>query len=167
MTEPTESSTDIAAGGSTRIVRRTIQVAAEPQAIFDLLANPASHALLDGSGTVRKSVEDRPDRLRLGSRFSMSMMFGVPYRISNEVVEFDEPTSIAWRHVGGHVWRYRLHRVEPGSGIAAPSAEVTEEFDWSPSRAPWALELLRVPARNARSIEATLDRLVAHFASSG
>ncbi len=154
---------------TSRIVSARRIVAAAPQPIFDLLADPASHALLDGSGTVRSSVKERPDRLVLGSKFSMSMVFGVPYRISNEVVEFDEPRSIAWRHIGGHVWRYRLRTLEPDDRAPAASTtestEVTEEFDWNPSRAPWALELLRVPARNARSIEATLDRLVAHFAA--
>ncbi len=41
---------------------------------------------------------------------------------------------------------------------------VTETFDWSTSRAPIALEVMRVPARNKRSIEATLERLAAHLA---
>ena len=57
----------------------------------------------------------------------MSMKKGVPYKITNEVVEFDEPTVIAWRHMGQHVWRYRLRPVDGGT-------EVTEEFDWGVAR---------------------------------
>ncbi len=142
--------------GDQRIESRSRVVPAPAQAIFDLLADPAAHATFDGSGTVRSSQEEAPERLALGSKFGMRMRFGVPYRITNEVVEFDEPALIAWRHLGGHVWRYRLREVEGGT-------EVTEEFDWGRSHAPWVLQLAGYPKRNARSLEATLQRLVDHF----
>jgi hypothetical protein len=90
----------------------------------------------------------------------MSMRMGTPYKITNEVVEFDEPYLIAWRHLGRHVWRYRLRPVDGGT-------EVTEEFDWNDARSRLAIKLIGAPARNARAIEATLDRLVAHFADDG
>ena len=131
-------------------------VPAEPQAIFDLLADPSQHATIDGSGSVRSSAPDAPDRLTLGSKSSMSMKLGLPYKITNEVVEFDEPSLIAWQHMGKHIWRYRLRPVEGGT-------EVTEEFDFRPARSATALKLTGTPKRNAKSIEATLDRLVAHF----
>lgn len=143
--------------GDDRVERRLRFVPAEPQPIFDLLADPAKHALIDGSGTVRGSSSDNPERLELGSKFGMSMKQGVPYKITNEVVEFEEPTLIAWRHMGGHVWRYRLRAVDGGT-------EVTEEFDWGRSRSPRALKLIGVPKRNVKSLEATLDRLAEHFA---
>ncbi len=140
-----------------RIERGIRFVSAEPQAIFDLLADPSQHPVIDGSGTVRAASDDLPDRLALGSKFGMSMKMGVPYSITNEVVEFDEPNLIAWRHTGHHVWRYRLRPVDGGT-------EVTEEFDWGAARVPLALKLIGVPKRNAKAIEATLDRLAAHFA---
>jgi hypothetical protein len=58
--------------------------------------------------------------------------------------------------MGKHVWRYRLRPVEGGT-------EVTEEFDFRPARSATALKLSGAPKRNAKAIEATLDRLVAHF----
>jgi uncharacterized protein YndB with AHSA1/START domain len=140
-----------------RVERATRFVAADPQQIFDLLADPSKHALIDGSGTVQASTSDEPVRLALGSKFGMKMRMGLPYRITNEVVELDEPTLIAWRHMGGHIWRYRLEPVEGGT-------QVTEEFDWRPSRAPWMLRAMQAPTRNRESIEATLDRLAALFA---
>jgi hypothetical protein len=140
-----------------RVERGIRFVAAEPQAIFDLLADPTQHALIDGSGTVRAATGDNPERLSLGAKFSMSMKKGMPYKITNEVVEFDEPTVIAWRHMGRHVWRYRLRPVDGGT-------EVTEEFDWGVARLPAALKLTGVTKKNAQAIEATLDRLAAHFA---
>lgn len=136
-----------------QIVSVTRTVAAPAQDIFDLLATPARHAEIDGSGTVR-GVQDRtPQRLGPGSKFGMEMRIGLPYKILNEVVEFDEPTRIAWRHFGGHVWRYLLEPVDDSS------TRVTEQFDTSGSRAPWALRLIGAPRRNAKSINATLARL--------
>jgi len=154
---PTNDSHDI--GDIDEKVERRIRfVAAEPQAIFDLLADPSKHSLIDGSGTVRGSNDELPDRLELGSKFSMSMKMGVPYKMTNEVVEFEEPALIAWRHMGGHIWRYRLRAVDGGT-------EVTEEFDWRPSRAKTLLRVTGSPKKNAKALDATLDRLAAHFAT--
>lgn len=139
-----------------RIVSRTRLVPATAQDIFDLLADPAAHATFDGSDTVQSSRDENPERLELGSKFGMKMQFGVPYRITNTVVEFDEPTLIAWRHFGGHVWRYLLDGVDGGT-------EVTEQFDWGRSHAPWLLQLAGYPKRHEHSLDATLQRLVDHF----
>ena len=135
-----------------RVVRRSKVVAASAEEIFDLLADPARHPEIDGSGTVKGSHADGPPRLEKGARFGMRMRFGVPYRITSEVVEFDEPHQLAWRHPGGHVWRYRLETVEEGT-------RVTEEFDYRTARAPVVLEWARAPRRNAAAIESTLERL--------
>jgi uncharacterized protein YndB with AHSA1/START domain len=121
--------------------------------IFELLATPARHALIDGSGQVRGVQERTPERLSAGARFGMRMHWGVPYKILNEVVEFEEGRRIAWRHFGGHVWRYVLEPVD------AASTRVTEQFDAGPSRAPVVLRLLRASTRNQRAIEQTLVAL--------
>ena len=142
-----------------KVVRGIRFVPTEPQAIFDLLADPAQHPVIDGSGSVRASTDEAPERLALGSKFSMSMKVGVPYKITNEVVEFDEPSLIAWQHMGKHIWRYRLRAVEGGT-------EVTEEFDYRPARSAAVLKLTGAPKRNAKGIEATLDRLALHFQDS-
>lgn len=139
-----------------RVERGSRLVPAAPEDVFELLSDPASHHLFDGSGSVRGSTDPTPERLTLGSRFGMRMRLGVPYRITNEVVEFDEPRRLAWRHLGGHVWRYVLEPVDGGT-------MVTEEFDWRPARSALAHRLMRAPTRNRESIEATLDRLAAHF----
>lgn len=121
--------------------------------IFELLATPALHPLIDGSGTVADVQERTPVRLSAGARFGMRMDWGLRYKILNEVVEFEEGTRIAWRHFGGHVWRYTLVPVD------ASSTEVIEEFDARDSRAPWLLRLIGAQRRNQRSIEQTLERL--------
>jgi hypothetical protein len=134
-----------------RVVRRSAVVNATPQQIFDLLADPAKHATFDGSGTVRETSDASPDRLELGSKFGMKMKMGVPYKMTNEVVEFDEPTLIAWRHLGGHIWRYHLRGVDGGT-------EITEEFDWRPSKAPLLLKVMKSADQNTLAIEGTLAR---------
>ncbi len=139
-----------------KVVRGIRFVPADPQVIFDLLADPAQHPTIDGSGSVQASNETAPARLELGAKFGMSMKMGVPYKITNTVIEFDEPSLIGWRHMGGHVWRYRLRPVDGGT-------EVTEEFDMRPAKSAPLLKLTGVPKRNAKAIEATLDRLAEHF----
>lgn len=127
-------------------------IAAEPQAIFDVLANPAMHEVIDGSGTLRGLRQGSPSRLELGSQFGMDMHLGVPYRMTNRVVEFEEGRLIAWRHFGGHRWRYLLTSVDGGT-------LVREEWDASRVKRSWILRLARYPARNERAMEATLKRL--------
>lgn len=141
-----------------KIISITKFVPAPPQAIFDLLADPRKHNLIDGSGSVQAARMDAPDRLSLGAKFGMDMKIGLKYRITNEVVEFDEPRQIGWRHMGGHIWRYIIEPAEGGS-------QVTEQFDWNQNRAPLMLKLMNAQSKNRKSIEATLDRLAAHFAS--
>ena len=127
-------------------------IRAAPQAIFDVLADPSQHPEIDGSGSVRHLRPGAPERLQLGSRFAMDMRITLPYRVTNTVVEFEEGKVIAWRHVGGHIWRYRL---EPGQG----GTHVTEEFDYRRSKAPFVLEALGYPSRHPPAMEKTLERL--------
>ncbi len=135
-----------------RKVSVSTEVSASPEAIFELLADPAQHPLLDGSGTVL-ATRDAPGRLKLGSRFAMQMRHGVPYRVVNTVVEFDDGRRIAWRHVSGHRWIWEL---EP---LPGDRTRVTETFDWSTAHTPGLIELLGYPQRNERGMLATLERV--------
>jgi uncharacterized protein YndB with AHSA1/START domain len=127
-----------------------------PAAVFDVLADPAGHAIIDGSGQVTAARPSGPQRLSLGAKFRMDMKQGLPYRITNTVVEFEENRRIAWRHAGGHVWRYELEPVPAGTNV-------TETFDWSTSRAKWFIELMRYPTKHIPHMERTLERLDEHL----
>jgi uncharacterized protein YndB with AHSA1/START domain len=127
-------------------------IAADRQALFDLVADPRSHPMIDGSGTVKGARDGLPERLSLGVTFGMDMKAGASYRITNTVVEFEEGERIAWRHLSGHRWRYEFRDVDAGT-------EVTETFDWSTAKAKLPLELAGFPRRNLRAMEATLRRL--------
>jgi uncharacterized protein YndB with AHSA1/START domain len=137
-------------------------IAAAPEAVFDVLADPAMHPVIDGSGTVRAAAGASP-RLALGSEFGMRMRLVVPYRLTNRVVEFEEGRLIAWCHVGGARWRYRLEPVDGGT-------RVTETFDLSTTTVPLlapALRLLGFPRRNRAGMERTLERLDRLLAAGG
>lgn len=140
----------------TKVIQSTRVVKAAAQEIFDLLADPRKHALIDGSGSVQKARLNAPERLSLGAKFGMDMKIGLPYRITNEVVEFDEPKQIGWRHMGGHIWRYVLEPVDGGT-------QVTEQFDWTNSKSPIVLKVMGAFDKNEKAIVATLERLAAHF----
>lgn len=109
-------------------------IAAPPEAIFDLLADPSRHREIDGSGTVR-DARGEPQRLALGSRFGMSMKMGVPYAMVSTVVEFDDNRRIAWQTrgptklgswAGGRIWRYEIEPVDGGS-LVRESWDISEE----------------------------------------
>lgn len=126
---------------------------APAERVFDLLTDPTKHPLLDGSGTVLASRTGSPQRLELGSKFGMDMRQGVPYRITNTVVEYEENRLIAWRHVGGHRWRWELKPVDENT------TEVSETFDWSTAPGGFAYGMLGFLDRNTKGIEATLAGL--------
>lgn len=137
-----------------RVISVSRVVHAPPEAVFDLLADPARHGVIDGSGMVQKTRSGE-HRLTLGAKFGMDMKMGpLPYRITNTVVEFEENRLIAWAHFGKHRWRYRLEPVEGGTNV-------TEEFDWSTSTAPKLIELMGYPKKHVGNIERTLERLAA------
>ncbi len=97
-----------------------------------------------------------PARLRLGSEFVMAMrLWGIPYRVRNRVVEFEENRLIAWRHFEPQHWRFELDPTETGT-------RVTETFDYSywPLAGRLLLTLFGWPRRNSRAITRTLQRLV-------
>ena len=129
--------------------------------IFDLLTDPRRHPDFDGSGTVLESVSG-PSRLTMGSRFGMSMHLKVPYRIGNEVVEFEQDRRIAWQTrgpgpigklLGGRIWRYELEPVDDATTV------VTETFDARTALFPPGLYVLDAYAKNQKAVAATLVRL--------
>ena len=145
----------------TRKVSASRVIAADRQAIFDVLADPAQHPLIDGSGTVAAVQPGGPARLGPGVKFGMNMRIVLPYRILNTVVEFEEGRLIAWRHFHGHRWRYELEDTTTDDG--RPATLVTESFDWSRAAMTFWLDLSSYPRRNLDGITATLARLEQHM----
>ncbi len=136
-----------------RAVQGSRVIAAPAQAIFDVLADPAMHPVIDGTDSVKAPTGGAEQRLALGSEFGMRMRIVVPYRITNRVVEFEEGRRIAWRHFGRHVWRWEL---EP---VGASRTRVTHTYDWT--RLTDSNRLPRARVTTPERLAASVDRLAA------
>ena len=113
---------DIVDTGNPRIKSASIIINAPVTRVFDVVANPHLHAVIDGSKSV-KSVIYGPERLSMGDKFGMNMQIGIKYKITNTVVEYEENKVIAWRHLGRWIWRYEFREISPNQTV------VTESFD--------------------------------------
>ncbi len=140
-------------------VDRTINVPAA--SLFAVVADATRHPEIDGSGQVVKAKDGAAHQLRLGSTFGMSMKMGVPYSMSNTVIEFEQDRRIAWqtvqagalgRFIGGRIWRYEFEPVEGGT-------RVTESWDISRDKQAFFLKHPKVGQHAAASMSRTLDRL--------
>jgi hypothetical protein len=136
------------------LVSESIMISVPAEQLFDIVADPGMHPVIDGSGTVQQGSDRNPERLALGAKFGMDMKLGAPYKITNTVIEFEEGRRIAWRHFNGHVWRYLFEPVDGGT-------TVTEQWDARPlpliKRV--GLRLVGFPTRNRKGIRQTLRRL--------
>ncbi len=152
MTVDNEGMTSPTGTDQKYLISRERVIDAPAEQIFEVLARPALHSVIDGSGTVRGEQPNGPERLSPGARFGMEMRIRAPYRILNRVIEFEEGRRIAWRHFSAHVWRYTL---EPRGG----STLVREE--WDGRAVPWKIvfRLAGFTRRHPASIEATLEKL--------
>jgi uncharacterized protein YndB with AHSA1/START domain len=151
--------------GMGKAVSVSRRVNAPPNVVFDVVADPARHVELDGSGMLRGAVGSAPVT-RVGDVFVMKMhnaRLG-DYEMNNHVVEFEQDRRIAWEPAPGrghpradggrvgHRWSFELGSDGPGATI------VTESYDCS--RAP---EREREGMGNGRvwldAMTATLERL--------
>ncbi len=145
---------------SAKVISVSRFIPAPPQKIFDLLADPKMHPVMDGSGTVQKPRGDNPERLSLGSKFGMEMKLGTKYPIQNTVVEFEEGKRIAWCHFAKNIWRYDLEPKDNGTFV-------TESFDYSGGRAPgFVLGAMGFMKRNKAGMEKTLEKIEHHLAAN-
>jgi hypothetical protein len=144
-----------------RKISRAVEVHAPAADLFEIVADPYRHGELDGSGTVKDAVSG-PHRLAQDEKFAVRMkQYGVPYRITSRVTDFEDGRVVEWRHPMGHRWRWELREQ------SANSTQVTETFDYSHVGAVKAkgFELMGVLKQNAAGIEATLSKLQARYPS--
>jgi hypothetical protein len=116
----------------------TTVINAPAEAIFAVLADPAKHAAIDGTGWVCETVDSKP-LTAAGQIFRMSMYHpnhpDGNYQTANRVRVFDPPSTISWDtgydpgdgslRFGGWFWRYDLTPAGPSN------TSVTLTYDWS------------------------------------
>ena len=107
-----------------------IEIDAPAKKIFNFLIQPKNHRLMDGSGMLRGEFKG-PEKLYLGAKFGMKMRYGIPYVVTNQVVEFKENSAIAWRHLMHNVWRYELVSISDHKTL------VIESWDGTTARSKW------------------------------
>lgn len=140
-------------------VSASATVAASPDEVFDFLRRPANHSIISGDETV-KGASTGPDVVGEGDRFGMRMkMFGLPYKVTSQVVELTPGQRIAWSHLGGHRWRWDLAPAGDGQ------TKVTETFDLSTAKLPAALRLAGFPGRHRDNVTRSVANVRAHFAA--
>ena len=112
-------------------------IAAPPERIFAVMADPRRHHEISGNETVRDAV-DAPEQLAVGSTFTLNMDYGGPYQMVSTVIDYEPDRRIAWqsrppaggerwRHIfGGRIWRYELEPVDGGTRVRE-SWDVSEE----------------------------------------
>jgi uncharacterized protein YndB with AHSA1/START domain len=146
-------------------------IAAPAAKIFQVLADPANHPALDGSGMLRAAPGQAAPN-RVGDTFTMSMYLPElgDYQMLNRITAFEEDRRIAWeptpgdavasRNAGlpvgasqGYSWAFRL---QPDGDATI----VTEVFDCTE-----AAQVIRDTVEDGRSwvpaMHQTLDRLAA------
>lgn len=138
---------------------------APAKTVFEVLADPSTHAAIDGTGWVRESLDGK-HLTDTGQVFRMAMYHenhpDKDYETANRVEVFDPPNAISWQpgqgpddanlEFGGWVWRYDLKPVDPSQ------TKVTLSYDWS-RVAPQTREHIGFPPFGAQHLENSLKHL--------
>ena len=103
-------------------------IPADRQALFDIVADPARHPVIDGSGRCGRRGERWPGPAEPGRHVRDGHAAGADYRIRNTVVEFDEPAADRLAALQRPHLALPLHRSARGHWSAARTM-VTEEWD--------------------------------------
>ena len=146
-------------------VTATTTIEADPAAVFAVLADPSTHADVDGTGWVRAELDG--DRItHAGQVFRMAMYHpnhpDKNYKTANLVEVFDEPRAIGWKtgtesesgelSFGGWTWRYDLEATGPSQ------TQVTLTYDWS-AVGPEVREYLNFPPFGPEHLPNSLHHL--------
>jgi uncharacterized protein YndB with AHSA1/START domain len=112
-----------------RVVSAGREIAAGPERIFELIADPAQQPRWDGNDKLAEAPAGQRVR-RAGEVFTMTLTHDGAVR-ENHVVEFEEGRRIAWRPAEsgkrppGHLWRWEL------KPAGASRTRVTCTYDWT------------------------------------
>jgi uncharacterized protein YndB with AHSA1/START domain len=137
-----------------RIVSATREIDADPETIFELIADPALQPRWDGNDNLAEAAPGQRVRA-VGDVFTTRLTQG--HLRENHVVEFDEGRLLAWRpsepgrEPPGHLWRWELEPLGPGR------TSVRHTYDWT--RLTDESRFGTARATTAEKLQASLDRL--------
>ncbi|WP_434444428.1 polyketide cyclase [Lentzea sp. E54] len=151
-------------------VSATLVFPVPAERVFEVLADPATHVAIDGTGWVQQVVDPEP-LAEVGQLFRMGMYHvnhpDGEYETVNKVTVFEKPQAIAWMTgsrkdgelaFGGWFWRYDI------KSLGSSEAEVTLTYDWT-AVPPSIREYLTFPVfgpdhltNSLRNLAAACDR---------
>jgi uncharacterized protein YndB with AHSA1/START domain len=119
-------------------------VAASPEQVFAVLADPKRHAEFDSADMLRGAGEKSDQVSKVGDEFVIAMHNDIlgNYEIVNEVVSFEENRRIGWAprlHPSADAYRDKIGNMNPGGHTYTwelePASDggtkVTQIYDWS------------------------------------
>lgn len=140
---------------SAKIISAERIVAAPPEVLFELIADPAQQPRWDGNDNLATAAPGQ----RVHAVGDVFVMTNVGDRVrENRITEFAEGRRIAWlpAPVGetppGHLWRWELEPVAEGT-------RVRHTFDWTGLTDP--ARFARAQANTVEALAASIDRLAA------
>jgi hypothetical protein len=163
----------VSTGMTEENISSTITISAPAVTVFEVLADPSTHAAIDGTGWVRESLIGEP-LTHTGQIFRVAMHHeGHPdkdYEVASRVEVFEPPRTIAWLpghapgrptsagaddaalEYGGWIWRYDL---EP---VGDDQTNVTLTYDWS-AVPPEGREIIPFPMFDVSHLDNSLKHL--------
>lgn len=126
--------------------------------VFDFVCRPENHPEISGDRSVKGTRRGAERLSQVGDKIGMSMkMYGLPYRITSKVVEYEDGAKVAWCHLGRHRWRWEVEAIDDST------SKVTETFDMSTSPFRPALRLMGYPKAHEENVERSVANVAAHF----
>lgn len=139
-----------------RRVSASREVAATPDQIFEMIADPSRQPAWDGNEHLAEAT--RGQRVRsLGDVFKMTLTMGSIRE--NHVVEFVEGRLIAWKPAEpgqkpvGHLWRWEVDPIDD------EHSNVTHTYDWTNLHDETRFQ--RARATTSTRLAASINRLAA------
>lgn len=139
----------------------SVDVSASATDLFAVLADPAKHVEVDGSGMLQ--LAHAPDRITaLGETFAIAMQDeeGRPYEVVNHVVAFEPGAHLGWMPARvdtppvGVRWDWQLTVIPGGT-------RVTQTCDWSAVTSTEYLARRSLPRVSADKMRETIERMAA------
>ncbi|MBJ7465074.1 MAG: SRPBCC family protein [Mycolicibacterium sp.] len=140
------------------MVSASREIAAAPDVIFELIADPAQQPRWDGNGNLTEAAAGQRVHA-VGDVFAMLVNSGTVRE--NHIVEFEEGRRIAWlpseegKAPPGHLWRWEIEPL--GAAGGSVRSRVTHTYDWTDLTEE--KRLVRARATTADMLAASIERL--------
>jgi uncharacterized protein YndB with AHSA1/START domain len=125
------------------------RIAAPPDRLWAIVADPTRHPELAGSGEPQQTSLTTPGPLTVGSRFeSRQKWLNMKYTSHSEVLACEEPRLLRWMVDKQTEWEFRFEPVAAGNDEVA-GTQLTHSYRWD-VKLPGPLRLFLSPLLRIR-----------------